>query len=65
MTEVVNLVSAEGTVTIPEDLRVRLGLQPGSRVAFDWTRTAISSSGRSIRTSPLASPAFVGTRARG
>lgn len=37
MSEVTSRVSAEGTVTIPEDLRMLLGLEPGSRVAFDRT----------------------------
>ncbi|WP_372426221.1 AbrB/MazE/SpoVT family DNA-binding domain-containing protein [Salinarimonas chemoclinalis] len=37
MSEVTSRVTAEGTVTIPEDLRTLVGLAPGSRVAFDRT----------------------------
>ncbi|WP_349369342.1 AbrB/MazE/SpoVT family DNA-binding domain-containing protein [Salinarimonas sp.] len=37
MSEITSRVTAEGAVTIPADLRARLGLEPGSHVAFDST----------------------------
>jgi antitoxin PrlF len=37
MSEITSRVTARGAVTIPEDVRTLLGLEPGSQVAFERT----------------------------